>query len=76
MHHFSVGDVTVFIMEQLAGLDVLTYLASKREYSEQHVVTIAMQVRQADSTDFRVWRNNSLFQHSISFFHQSDFRSC
>lgn len=41
----SVGDVTVFIMEQLAGLDVLTYLANKREYSEQHVVTITMQVR-------------------------------
>ncbi|XP_047481491.1 obscurin-like [Penaeus chinensis] len=51
---YNVGDVTVFIMEQLAGLDVLTYLASKREYSEQHVVTIAMQV--LDALSYLHWR--------------------
>lgn len=36
--------VAVFIMEKLQGSDVLTYLASKHEYTEQTVATIVSQV--------------------------------
>lgn len=51
---YNAGEVTVFIMELLAGVDVLSYLASKREYSEQHVVTITMQV--LDALSYLHWR--------------------
>jgi serine/threonine protein kinase len=37
--------VAVFILEKLQGADVLTYLATKHEYSEQTVATIVSQVR-------------------------------
>lgn len=36
--------VAVFILEKLQGADVLTYLASKHEYTEQTVATIVSQV--------------------------------
>lgn len=36
--------VAVFILEKLQGADVITYLASKHEYSEQTVATIVSQV--------------------------------
>lgn len=38
------GDKAVFILEKLQGADVLTYLASKHEYTEQTVATIVSQV--------------------------------
>lgn len=41
------GDKAVFILEKLQGADVLTYLASKHEYTEQTVATIISQVRQS-----------------------------
>lgn len=37
--------VAAFILEKLQGADVLTFLASKHEYSEQVVATIVSQVR-------------------------------
>lgn len=38
--------VATFILEKLQGADVLTFLASKHEYSEQVVATIVSQVCQ------------------------------
>lgn len=38
------GEKAVFILEKLQGADVLTYLASKHEYTEQTVATIISQV--------------------------------
>lgn len=39
------NDKAIFILEKLHGFDVLTYLASRHEYSEQTVATIVSQVR-------------------------------
>lgn len=36
--------VAVFIQEKLQGADILTYLSTKEEYSEQTVATIVTQV--------------------------------
>ncbi|XP_063930937.1 obscurin isoform X4 [Zophobas morio] len=46
--------VAVFIMEKLQGSDVLTYLASKHEYTEQTVATIVSQV--IDGLQYLHWR--------------------
>lgn len=37
-------DIATFITEKLQGADVLTYLSSKHEYTEQTVATIVSQV--------------------------------
>lgn len=37
-------DKAIFILEKLHGYDILTYLASRHEYSEQTVATIVTQV--------------------------------
>ncbi|KAK5640122.1 hypothetical protein RI129_010933 [Pyrocoelia pectoralis] len=44
-----------FIMEKLQGADVLTYLASKHEYTEQTVATIVSQI--LDGLQYLHWRN-------------------
>lgn len=36
--------VAVFIQEKLQGADILTYLSTKEQYSEQTVATIVTQV--------------------------------
>jgi hypothetical protein len=36
--------VAVFIQEKLQGADILTYLSTKEQYSEQTVATIITQV--------------------------------
>lgn len=41
---YHTGDTAVFILEKLQGSDILTYLASKHEYTEQTVATIVTQV--------------------------------
>lgn len=38
------SDVATFIMEKLQGSNVLTYLASRHEYTEETVATIVSQV--------------------------------
>lgn len=44
------GDpAAVFILEKLQGADILTYLASKHEYTEQTVATVVSQVRKIGS---------------------------
>ena len=40
----SDSPVVIFILEKLQGADVLTYLASRHEYTEQTVATIVTQV--------------------------------
>lgn len=40
----SDGPIAVFILEKLQGADVITYLATKHEYTEQTVATIVTQV--------------------------------
>lgn len=40
----SDSPLATFILEKLQGADVLTYLASKHEYTEQTVATIVTQV--------------------------------
>lgn len=40
----SNSPVAVFILEKLQGADVLTYLATKHDYTEQTVATIVTQV--------------------------------
>lgn len=54
---YNVGGVTVLIMEQLTGIDILTYLASKHEYSEQNIVTVILQV--LDALSYLHWRGHS-----------------
>ncbi|KAB0792164.1 hypothetical protein PPYR_14123 [Photinus pyralis] len=44
-----------FILEKLQGADVLTYLASKHEYTEQTVATIVSQI--LDGLQYLHWRN-------------------
>lgn len=39
------SSVATFILEKLQGADVLTYLSSRHEYTEQTVATIVTQVR-------------------------------
>jgi hypothetical protein len=41
---YRVGSAATLILEKLQGSDVLTYLASRHEYSEQMVVSITQQV--------------------------------
>lgn len=41
---YQSNDKAVFILEKLQGFDVLTYLASRHEYTEQTVATIITQV--------------------------------
>lgn len=41
---YRTTDTAVFILEKLQGADILTYLASKHEYTEQTVATIVTQV--------------------------------
>ncbi|XP_060519331.1 obscurin isoform X9 [Cylas formicarius] len=48
------GDKAVFILEKLQGADVLTYLASKHEYSEQTVASIVSQI--LDGLQYLQWR--------------------
>lgn len=38
------SSVAIFIMERLQGADVLTYLTSRHDYTEQMVATIITQV--------------------------------
>lgn len=40
----SDSPIAIFILEKLQGADVLTYLASRHEYTEQTVATIVTQV--------------------------------
>lgn len=40
----SDSPIAVFILEKLQGADVITYLATKHEYTEQTVATIVTQV--------------------------------
>lgn len=42
---YRTAEASTFILEKLQGADVLTYLASKHEYTEQTVATIVTQVR-------------------------------
>ncbi|XP_066148174.1 obscurin isoform X4 [Euwallacea fornicatus] len=48
------GDKAVFILEKLQGADILTYLASKHEYTEQTVANIVSQV--LDGLQYLHWR--------------------
>ncbi|XP_066256138.1 obscurin isoform X9 [Euwallacea similis] len=48
------GNKAVFILEKLQGADILTYLASKHEYTEQAVATIISQV--LDGLQYLHWR--------------------
>nr|XP_045591562.1 obscurin-like [Procambarus clarkii] len=51
---YYVNNVTVFIMEPLAGVDILTYLAMQYEYSEQHVFLVVTQM--LDALSYLHWR--------------------
>lgn len=44
--HFRLENapVAVFIQEKLQGADILTYLSTKEQYSEQTIATIVTQV--------------------------------
>lgn len=46
--------VAVFVMEKLQGADVLTYLSSRHEYTEQMVSTVISQV--LDALQYLHWR--------------------
>lgn len=48
-------DMASFILEKLQGADVLTYLSSKHEYTEQMVATIVSQI--LDGLQYLHWRN-------------------
>lgn len=41
---FKAGTLAVFILEKLQGADILTYLSSRHEYTEQMVATVVTQV--------------------------------
>lgn len=41
---YITNDQAVFILEKLQGFDILTYLSTQHEYSEQTVATIVSQV--------------------------------
>ncbi|XP_022920655.2 obscurin isoform X3 [Onthophagus taurus] len=51
---YRTNDVAVFIQEKLQGADVLTYLASRHEYTEQTVATIVTQT--LDGLQYLHWR--------------------
>ncbi|KAG5881050.1 hypothetical protein JTB14_033964 [Gonioctena quinquepunctata] len=51
---YRVNDTAVFILEKLQGADILTYLASRHEYSEQTVATIVSQI--LDGLQYLHWR--------------------
>lgn len=42
---YKTSSAAYFVLEKLQGSDILTYLASKHEYSEQVVATVVGQVR-------------------------------
>lgn len=42
---YKTSDAAYFVLEKLQGADILTYLASKHEYTEQTVATVVGQVR-------------------------------
>lgn len=42
---YKASDAAYFVLEKLQGADILTYLASKHEYTEQTVATVVGQVR-------------------------------
>ncbi|KAK3866226.1 hypothetical protein Pcinc_028227 [Petrolisthes cinctipes] len=54
---YCVGNVTVLVMEPLAGVDVLTYMASQYQYSEQQIYTVVNQV--LDALSYLHWRGYS-----------------
>ncbi|XP_018567720.1 obscurin isoform X4 [Anoplophora glabripennis] len=51
---YRTTDTAVFILEKLQGADILTYLASKHEYTEQTVATIVTQI--LDGIQYLHWR--------------------
>ncbi|XP_071523603.1 protein Obscurin-like isoform X2 [Panulirus ornatus] len=51
---YCVNNVTVFIMEPLGGVDILTFLASQYQYSEQTLFTVVTQV--LDALSYIQWR--------------------
>ncbi|KAG7177807.1 Obscurin-like 6 [Homarus americanus] len=51
---YSVNNVTVFVMEPLGGIDILTYLACQYEYTEQNIFTMVTQV--LDALSYLHWR--------------------
>lgn len=42
-------NLTVFVMEQLEKIDILTYFASRKEFNEDMIVTALTQVRLIDA---------------------------
>lgn len=42
---YRTSENAYFVLEKLQGADILTYLASKHEYTEQTVATVVSQVR-------------------------------
>ncbi|CAH0545686.1 unnamed protein product [Brassicogethes aeneus] len=51
---YRTNDAACFILEKLQGADILTYLASKHEYTEQTVATIVTQM--LDGVQYLHWR--------------------
>ncbi|XP_023017381.2 obscurin isoform X4 [Leptinotarsa decemlineata] len=51
---YQVNETAVFILEKLQGADILTYLASRHEYTEQTVATIVSQI--LDGLQYLHWR--------------------
>lgn len=41
---YRTSDTVVFVLEKLQGADILTYLASRHDYTEQTVATVVTQV--------------------------------
>lgn len=41
---YRTSDIAYFVLEKLQGADILTYLSSKHEYTEQTVATVVTQV--------------------------------
>lgn len=51
---YTLGNVTVFMEEQLSGHDILTYLSNLYEYSEQTICTVVLQL--IDALQYLHWR--------------------
>lgn len=51
---YKMDNLACFVLEKLQGADVLTYLASKHEYTEQTVATIVSQM--LDGIQYLHWR--------------------
>ncbi|KAJ8919920.1 hypothetical protein NQ315_006449 [Exocentrus adspersus] len=51
---YRTSDTATFVLEKLQGADVLSYLASKHEYTEQTVATIVTQI--LDGIQYLHWR--------------------